>query len=182
MRRSLGGTVAARLLHGAPCGVLVAPRGWSDREHSGIGVIGVGYDGGGESKIALAHAEELAKTTGAKLKVITIAPYFGVDAHLGPIVAMRQMWGKTLDEGVHAVSSEVATERVLRQGKEASELGLAGADVDLLVVGSRGYGPLRRALAGSVSIELVRKAPCPVLVVPRGAEDRVAAETLAAVA
>ena len=39
--------------------------------------------------------------------------------------------------------------------------------VDLLVTGSRGYGALRRAFAGSVSEALVEGAPHPVLVIPR---------------
>lgn len=43
----------------------------------------------------------------------------------------------------------------------------AAADADLLVVGSRGYGPLRRVLLGSTSAGLVRSARCPVLVYPR---------------
>ena len=34
--------------------------------------------------------------------------------------------------------------------------------IDLLVTGSRGYGPMRRVLLGSVSSELMRSAPCPV--------------------
>jgi nucleotide-binding universal stress UspA family protein len=40
-------------------------------------------------------------------------------------------------------------------------------DLDLLVVGSRGYGPVRHALLGSVTQKLMRAAACPVLVVPR---------------
>lgn len=40
-------------------------------------------------------------------------------------------------------------------------------DVDLLVLGSRGYGPLTRVLLGSVSRRAAQDAPCPVLVVPR---------------
>ena len=44
------------------------------------------------------------------------------------------------------------------------------ADVDLLVLGSRAYGPIRRALAGSVSSAVVHHAPCPVLVMPRAGE------------
>jgi nucleotide-binding universal stress UspA family protein len=39
--------------------------------------------------------------------------------------------------------------------------------VELLVTGSHDYGPLRRALAGSVSTRLIHIAPCPVLLVPR---------------
>ena len=41
--------------------------------------------------------------------------------------------------------------------------------VDLFFAGSRGYGPLRRALLGSVSGELVRNAGCPVVITPRSA-------------
>jgi nucleotide-binding universal stress UspA family protein len=39
--------------------------------------------------------------------------------------------------------------------------------LDLLVVGSRGYGPLRAVLLGSVSSALVRAAASPLVVVPR---------------
>ena len=38
----------------------------------------------------------------------------------------------------------------------------------MLVVGSRGWGPVRRLLLGSTSERLVREAVGPVLVVPRG--------------
>jgi nucleotide-binding universal stress UspA family protein len=40
----------------------------------------------------------------------------------------------------------------------------------LLVVGSCGYGPLRRVLLGSVAASLLHAAPCPVIVCPRGSE------------
>jgi nucleotide-binding universal stress UspA family protein len=40
---------------------------------------------------------------------------------------------------------------------------------DLLVVGSRGYGPVRHALEGNVSGKVMREAASPVLVVPRSA-------------
>ena len=39
-------------------------------------------------------------------------------------------------------------------------------DAQLLVVGSRGWGELRSAMVGSVSADLVRMAPCPIVVVP----------------
>jgi nucleotide-binding universal stress UspA family protein len=53
-------------------------------------------------------------------------------------------------------------------GDPASELTRECAEgVDLLVVGSRGYGPLARVLLGSVSRKVVQDAPCPVLVVRR---------------
>jgi nucleotide-binding universal stress UspA family protein len=44
----------------------------------------------------------------------------------------------------------------------------ASADVDLMVVGSRGHGALRRTLLGSTARRLVSGARSPLLVVPRG--------------
>ena len=54
----------------------------------------------------------------------------------------------------------------------AEELG-----VGLIVVGSRGLGPLKRALMGSVSHSVVRHAYCPVLVVREKRHQDLAART-----
>jgi nucleotide-binding universal stress UspA family protein len=54
------------------------------------------------------------------------------------------------------------------EGDAASELAAASAELDLLVLGSRGYGSVRSALLGSVSRALVRSAACPVVVLPAG--------------
>jgi nucleotide-binding universal stress UspA family protein len=59
---------------------------------------------------------------------------------------------------------------VLRYGNPAQELATQGAELDLLVIGSRSYGPLRRVLLGSVAGELIELAPCPVIVLPRASE------------
>jgi len=42
----------------------------------------------------------------------------------------------------------------------------------LMVLGSRGYGPLRLVLLGSVATSLVGSAPCPLIVTPRGIQER----------
>jgi nucleotide-binding universal stress UspA family protein len=59
---------------------------------------------------------------------------------------------------------------VFERGDPVAKL-LADAEigVDLLVLGSRGFGPVMRLLIGSVSSRVIREAPCPVLVVPRPA-------------
>jgi nucleotide-binding universal stress UspA family protein len=44
----------------------------------------------------------------------------------------------------------------------------AANNADLIVVGTHGYGPVKRLLLGSVSDQLLRCAPCPVLTVPPG--------------
>jgi nucleotide-binding universal stress UspA family protein len=66
----------------------------------------------------------------------------------------------------HAADSEVSG-RVL-EGNAATELAAASAELDLLVLGSRGYGSVRSPLLGSVSRALVRSGACPVVVVPAG--------------
>jgi hypothetical protein len=43
-------------------------------------------------------------------------------------------------------------------------------NLDLLVCGSRGYGPVRAVLLGSVSREVISAALCPVIVLPRGVQ------------
>jgi hypothetical protein len=45
------------------------------------------------------------------------------------------------------------------------------AGLDLLITGSRGYGPLRAVVVGGVSGRLARAAACPVVVIPRGVES-----------
>ena len=54
-------------------------------------------------------------------------------------------------------------------GLPGDELTAFTDEVDLLVVGSRGYGPLRRLMFGSTSAHLARTAHCPLLVLPRAA-------------
>ena len=56
-------------------------------------------------------------------------------------------------------------------GDAAEELALYGASVDLLIVGSRGYGPIGRLVHGSTSQRLAHIARCPLLVLPRAAES-----------
>ena len=56
-------------------------------------------------------------------------------------------------------------------GHPADRLVIAAADTkaSMIVVGSRGP---RSSLLGSVSADVSRRAPCPVVIVPLGAEDR----------
>ena len=75
---------------------------------------------------------------------------------------------KVIAEGLRSVDPRLAAETARLDGDPALGLIKACEDgVDLLVVGSRGYGPLARVLVGSVSRKVVQNAPCPVLTVQR---------------
>ena len=60
-------------------------------------------------------------------------------------------------------------------GYADDELARLSREVDLLICGSRGHGPIGSVTLGNVSTGVLRKAHCPVLVVPRGARDGFAA-------
>ena len=69
------GSVAENLLRGARCRLLIAPKGYSKRDHSDdrLRVIAVGYDATAESSAALADAAQLARRAQASMRVIAVA-------------------------------------------------------------------------------------------------------------
>ncbi len=62
-------------------------------------------------------------------------------------------------------------------GLTGEELAAFSNQVDLLVVGSRGYGPAKRLVLGSTSNFLERHARCSLLVLPRLGNDTTDANT-----
>jgi nucleotide-binding universal stress UspA family protein len=171
--RVLLGSVAMSLLHGSPCPVAVAPRGFATEQHdTPLRVIAVAYDGTEESNAALHRAEVLALSSGASLRLLTVVgPQQVIPGAAGYVPAVPPQPEKVLADGLAGVGPKVEAEGRRLDGPPAPTLAAACEDdVDLLVVGSRGYGPTMRVLLGSVSAELMRRAPCPVLVTHRRAE------------
>lgn len=169
--RVLVGDITRAALIGASCAVAVAPLGYS-HEAAAIAKIGVGYDGSPESEAALAFARELAAHHGAKLSALTVvepAAYAGLVRGVVRSDAQEQHLAEAKDDlnALGDVEGEVAF------GLAGEELAAFGARVDLLVVGSRGYGPIRRLMLGSTAAQLASNARCPLLVLPRLAEGGV---------
>ncbi len=171
--RILPGSVGESLLRGAPCAVAVAPRTFARREHAGFNRIGIAYDGSREADLALAEAGGLARSVGAQLRVITVVPTqtsFPMQAALaGELLEdLRGEFRGVLEKGLSKLGDKTEAEPVLREGDPATVLAEQGIDLDVLVMGSRGYGPVRSALLGAISSAVIRTAPCPVLITPRG--------------
>lgn len=169
--RILLGSVGRSLLNGAPVDVAVAPAGYAQERHEPLREIVVGFDGSSESKGALRRAEALARGTHAAIELVTVVtPPAAVPVMVPGAYAPESPphAEQALNEGVHSVDPALAAVAVRRQGAPATRLAEAcERGADLLVVGSRGYGPLARVLLGSVSREVIRRAACPVLVVRR---------------
>jgi nucleotide-binding universal stress UspA family protein len=184
--RVLMGSVAERLLNGAPCPVVVAPRGVAEREEPRLRTICVGFDDRAEGWTALQRAAQIAGAAGAHLRVVMALPPLTGTAAVptlpAEVVAERDRRAEIeLARAVKSVSERLEAESRLIPGDPQVVLAQeAEAGVDLLVTGSRGYGPLRRVLLGSVSIALMRSAACPVMVVPRTAKFEPSSEGMAA--
>jgi nucleotide-binding universal stress UspA family protein len=168
------GSVAEHLLHGARCRLLIAPKGYAESDHSGdrLRVLAVGYDGMAESQAALDEAAVLAGKFGASMKVV------GVMTPIPPAAAAAAQAGvetgpdfqSRLHDAVAELPSELRALPLLENGDPVQKLlEVAEVGVDLLVLGSRGFGPVMRLLIGSVSSRVIRGAACPVMVIPRPA-------------
>jgi len=169
--RVLMGDQGSRLASGSPCAVIVIPRGWGRQDQSGISKVGIAYNGSGESEAALEFGHDLAGKLGASIELIGVVPAIinpGRIAHTdrGYQELLIDEMEKTVGAAVERFGKDEASTRVMT-GNAADELAGASEDVDLLVVGSRSYGPLRRVLLGGTSFRVTRSAACPVVVVPR---------------
>jgi nucleotide-binding universal stress UspA family protein len=173
--RVLPGSTAERLLHGAPCPVAVAPNGYAKRSDQAPAVIGCGYDGSASSRRALEEAGRLAAATGARLRAIRVFEPLLYDlppgnAAFGGMASYNDSLHVRAGEELEAAVARIETdggESKLEVGNAANVLADASVDLDLLLVGSRGYGPLHAVMVGGVSGQLLREAACPVIVFPR---------------
>jgi len=174
-RRVLAGSTGERLLHGAACPVAVAPRGMRERSPEGrVTRIGVAFVDSDEARVALKVAAELSRKLEASLTLYTVvapraefSPIAGRASEEALMVAVRESVREAVDRALASLDVEAADE--LLEGDVVDCLSaLDERECDLLVCGSRGYGPVRRVLLGGVSRKLMRHAACPVVVVPRG--------------
>lgn len=173
--RVFPGSTAERLLHGAPCAVAVVPHGFRAKANHRPQTIACAWDGTPTSDVALATAEDLAQVTSASLRVVRVDdPQLSVfPPALGPgyvelLQGMRERSRVELEERVTRLAESVGAAGAFVEGDAAQALLQVCDEVDLMVVGSRGYGPLRAVLLGGVSGKVIREAACPVIVVPVG--------------
>jgi nucleotide-binding universal stress UspA family protein len=161
------------------CALAVAPRGLHTNPQRGLRRIGVGYDGSAESESALALAASIG--AGAELHVQAVVddrlPFFARSALRG-LVELE--WNDVISKEMDEIRAQAVTagERIgaqldvgVARGRPADVLLELSEDVDLLVIGSRDWGPAARLLLGSTGEALMHDAACAVLAVPRPSTD-----------
>lgn len=79
---------------------------------------------------------------------------------------------EALERTVERLGVEAPVEQVARAGEAGPAICHLAEEIgaDVIVVGSRGRGAIKRALLGSVSTHITNNAPCPVMVVRAGTE------------
>src|SRR5262245_38053925 len=168
------GGVAQRLLSGAPCPIVVAPAGFAARAPLGLGAVGAGVDASAEASDALGFAARIAAANKGPLVVIAVhqrVAFGNLPVGAGEAVEtvndeLKGDASRDLDEAVNELAMGQQVTARLREGDAATVLAEESQKLGLLVVGSRGYGPIGSVFVGSVATRLLSSSSCPVMVVP----------------
>ena len=131
-------------------------------------------DGSPHAELAAMKAVDLAKSTKARLHVVAVgrtfpAAVYDIYTEAGRDELRREAQ-EVLDEQVRKIEEAGGTVAIahlkMNESRDEAIVHLAEEiDADLIVIGSRGFGGLKRALLGNVADSVVRHAHCPVLVV-----------------
>ena len=134
------------------------------------------YDGFEHSSHALEEAAKLAVGGQGAVTVLSVVPesdaraskagghrWLAPHAHQDVAVAHERLRERGVESEMKTAHGD-PVEEILREAESGA--------YDLVVVGSRGLGPVGRLLLGSVSERLVRTAPCPVLVAGEDLTER----------
>ena len=140
-----------------------------------MNAIVVGTDGSDTAAQALQQAGDLAKSTGAKLHIVSAyEPASG--ARIGGEAPERSSWmvgpdvqvDSVLDNAAGAMHARgIEAEVHARKGDPANALLDVAAEneADMIVVGNKGMTGAKRFLLGSVPDKISHHAPCSVLIV-----------------
>jgi len=150
-------------------------------------VVLLATDGSRESTRAARIAVTLAEKLGTELHLVHVGPM--PEEYIVPRLSIPEpeFWNMIRERAEEEAKPKLneQVQKIREAGGEVSEahvrVGLPDAEIvelaeelgaGLVVLGSRGLGPLKRALMGSVSDSVVRHAHCPVLVVRGDGRER----------
>jgi nucleotide-binding universal stress UspA family protein len=165
------GDDALATVDGSPWAIAIAPSGYRDHR-AAWKTIAVGDDGSAQSARALEVARGLSSNHHAAIQAVSVIgpenlSYLDLTLPDWSPVANRLENRRQVQldatRGVHG--------RVL-QGDAVDVLADLSDAVDLLIVGTRGQGRLRRLINGSTACRLAARTRCPLLILPSVSSPR----------
>ena len=140
----------------------------------------VATDGSEEAELAATAAAELAKSTNSELHIVHVSE-LGAEISLNPAYSinrdlLEEPFRELEQQGRHLLNGQVkkiegaggtvakAHHRIGSRPDHQIILLAEEIGAGMITVGSRGHGPVKRILMGSVSESVVRHAHCPVTV------------------
>jgi nucleotide-binding universal stress UspA family protein len=150
------GSVTARLLHGSPVPVALAPHGFRSRPGARVERVTAAFGG---SKGLVDAAAAVAATLGAPLRIAS----FAVPAHAPFAAGLVERWVQEIETAAGHAPAVVGHGASWEEAIDDVEW----RDGDVLVVGSSSAAPAARVFLGSRASRIIRHSPVPVLVVPR---------------
>jgi nucleotide-binding universal stress UspA family protein len=156
--------------------VAIAPHGYAEHDSRPLATVGVAFDGSSEAQQALVAARELARRAHATLRILTVVEPLAFPAVVVSTLEPGTSASRLVEEELRAVHETavaesrdlVEVEGVLAHGDPSGALLEQTQQTDVLIAGSRGYGPLGAVLLGSTTRKLLNGAACPLIVIPRG--------------
>ena len=167
LRRTFPGSTADRLLHGAGAPVTIVPWGYADLDSRTLSRVAVAYVDTPDGREAFRHAYRIAAHLGGSLTVLSVVP----DTRVVPGLGESRQFSATernAPPGQPRRGGEVGARRppgdrtaAARPGRATRSPSFSLDEYDLLVIGSRGYEPVRRVLLGGVSSRVYATPRCP---------------------
>lgn len=163
------GSVSARVATQAACPVVVV-RG---RDDTGIGPVVVGVDGSAAADLATGLAFAEAARRGCTLAAVQAyhEPIATFPTTLPVLYPDPERYRSVLHDDLVARLAgwrdkypEVPVDHIVAEGGAAGTLVACSHAAQLMVVGSRGHNAVGEALLGSVGLQLLHHADCPVLI------------------
>lgn len=174
---ALLGSVSLAVARHAPCAVLVVRPTVRPLQN-----IALAFDGSPGAHRAARFLAKLALPTDVAVRMIGVVESLrlpaatpGAGAALAAAAARATAAGRSALESAMDVAVKhtgLKASRELLVGPSAQTV--AAVRADLIVVGARGLGTLKRLLLGSVSEHVLRHAECPVLIVRGGLMEQLA--------
>jgi nucleotide-binding universal stress UspA family protein len=143
----------------------------SDRANGSYRIL-VAFDNSSHAWRALEQAVALAKERDAELTLMTVVqePRVVASPYVVPLVDTDELVSEAeaeLEKAAVSVPDGIPVKKVVGRGDSADEIiRRAEADADdVIVIGTRGHSDAASLVIGSVSHEVIRRSPVPVLVV-----------------